>query len=155
MKNKTNKYLLIAMVAMATLLAVPVISTYAHTGFRDTESYNYGNYTRGGFCYRGYDYSEEYYESDFDKEELLEKELEERLSRYRNRLDYLVERGEITEDEKQELLDIEEEYLEARLERDLRENEEFRYGDPRGHHRGPYHGHHYRSNFGGHHHRRF
>ena len=143
MKNKSNKYLLIAIVAMATLLAIPVMSIYAHTGFSDTESYNYGNYTRSGLCHTGYDYSEEYYESELDKEGLLEKELEDRLFQYRNRLEYLEDRGEITEDEKEELLDIEKEYLDAKLERYLQANEELRYGGPRGHHHG--------GDFGGHH----
>ena len=143
MKNNSNKFLLIAIFAVAALLVIPMISTYAHTGFCDIESYNHDNYGSGSLCHAGYNYSEEYYESDLDKEELLEKKLEDRLSQYRNRLEHLEDRGEITEDEKEELLDIEKEYLEENFERCLETNEDLRHGCPIGRHHG--------SNFGGHH----
>ncbi len=146
MKLVSNKFLVIAIIAAAALLAIPMISAYAHIGTSDTAPDNYGNYGRFGTCPGpgGYGYAEDYYESNLDKEELDQKfaeEVEYRLSRYRERLEYLVEIGEITAERKEELLAAESEYLEARFNKYLEENEEWGYSGSRGrHHRGHFGG---------------
>lgn len=154
MKIVSNKFLVIAIVAAAALLVIPMISAYAHIGASDTAPDNYGNYGRYGTCPGpgGYGYTEDYHESNLDKDELEQKfarEIENRLSHYSERLEYLVEIGEITDDRKKELLAAESEYLEARFNKYLlEENEEWGYRGHRGrHHRdhsgGSRHGHDY------------
>lgn len=154
MKIVSNKFLVIAIVGVVGLLAFPVISAFAQIGTSATAADNYGNYGRFGTCHGpgGYGYAGGYYESNLDKEALEQKfaeQIEYRLSRYRERLEYLVEIGEITEDRKEELLAAEREYLEARFNKYVEENEEWDYRGPRGrHHRGYFGGFHHGPGYG-------